>query len=72
MLYLYGDSTEGNIHPFFAISVAVTYTIYSTLDNCDGKQARRTKSGSPMGMMFDHGLDAFTALQANIIMQRCG
>jgi ethanolaminephosphotransferase len=26
----------------------------------DGKQARRTKSSSPLGMMFDHGCDALT------------
>lgn len=26
----------------------------------DGKQARRTKTSSPMGMMFDHGCDALT------------
>ena len=31
---------------------------YATLDNCDGKQARRTGSSSPLGLMFDHGLDA--------------
>jgi ethanolaminephosphotransferase len=27
----------------------------------DGKQARKTKQGSPLGMLFDHGLDAFNA-----------
>jgi ethanolaminephosphotransferase len=26
----------------------------------DGKQARRTKTSSPLGMMFDHGCDALT------------
>src|SRR6202035_5277998 len=29
--------------------------IYSTLDNVDGKQARRTNSSSPLGELFDHG-----------------
>ncbi len=28
------------------------------LDNMDGKQARRTGTSSPLGMMFDHGCDA--------------
>lgn len=31
--------------------------IYFTLDCMDGKQARRTQSSSPMGQLFDHGLD---------------
>ena len=28
---------------------------YSVLDNMDGKQARRTGSSSPLGLLFDHG-----------------
>ena len=32
---------------------------YQTLDNMDGKQARRTENGTPLGMLFDHGCDAF-------------
>jgi ethanolaminephosphotransferase len=32
--------------------------IYQTLDNIDGKQARRTGSSTPLGMMMDHGCDA--------------
>ena len=27
----------------------------------DGKQARRTGNSSPLGLLFDHGCDAFTA-----------
>ena len=27
----------------------------------DGKQARRTGNSSPLGLIFDHGCDAFTA-----------
>ena len=34
--------------------------IYQLLDNCDGKQARKTKTGSPLGYLFDHGCDAIT------------
>lgn len=32
--------------------------IYMVLDNLDGKQARRTRSSSPLGHLFDHGCDA--------------
>lgn len=31
---------------------------YQTFDAIDGKQARRTKSSSPLGQLFDHGCDA--------------
>jgi len=35
---------------------------YQTLDNMDGKQARNTKSSSPLGELFDHGVDALGML----------
>ena len=31
--------------------------IFQTFDAMDGKQARRTNSSSPLGQLFDHGLD---------------
>uniref|UniRef100_UPI00358F183C ethanolaminephosphotransferase 1 isoform X1 n=1 Tax=Myxine glutinosa TaxID=7769 RepID=UPI00358F183C len=33
-----------------------------TLDGVDGKQARRTGSSSPLGELFDHGLDSWACL----------
>ena len=39
----------------------VTLWAYSTMDNMDGKQARRTGSGSSLGLLFDHGCDAINA-----------
>ena len=42
--------------------MAVCVFYYSTMDNLDGKQARRTGAGSPMGMLFDHTCDAMTAV----------
>jgi len=36
--------------------------IYQTLDNMDGKQARKTKSSSPLGLLFDHGCDAINSI----------
>ena len=32
--------------------------LYQTLDGSDGKQARATKSGSALGEVMDHGVDA--------------
>jgi len=34
---------------------------YQTLDALDGKQARRLQLASPLGQLFDHGLDAVAA-----------
>jgi len=36
--------------------------IYQTLDNMDGRQARRTGSSSPLGLLFDHGCDAMNLI----------
>ncbi|ESP05564.1 hypothetical protein LOTGIDRAFT_152421 [Lottia gigantea] len=33
-----------------------------TLDGIDGKQARRTGSSSPLGELFDHGLDSWASV----------
>ncbi|KAJ6661139.1 hypothetical protein lerEdw1_015275, partial [Lerista edwardsae] len=33
-----------------------------TLDGVDGKQARRTKSSTPLGELFDHGLDSWACM----------
>ena len=41
---------------------AVAMLIYQTLDNMDGKQARKTKSSSPLGLLFDHGCDAINSM----------
>lgn len=34
--------------------------IYQLLDNCDGKQARKTNNSTPLGLLFDHGCDALS------------
>ena len=49
------------------------YMGWLILDNIDGKQARRTNSSSPLGLMFDHQVDALnvtitTTFFANLIM----
>lgn len=41
---------------------AASQFIAHTLDGCDGKQARRTGSSTPLGELFDHGLDSWAAL----------
>ncbi len=41
----------------YVLSAVFMFT-YQTADGIDGKQARRTKSGSPLGEVVDHGCDA--------------
>ncbi|XP_012944001.1 ethanolaminephosphotransferase 1 [Aplysia californica] len=41
---------------------AINNFLSHTLDGIDGKQARRTKSSSPLGELFDHGLDSWATL----------
>ena len=37
---------------------AVGLFLYNTLDNIDGKQARKLRVSSPLGQLMDHGLDS--------------
>ncbi len=48
----------------------IAILVYQTLDNMDGKQARRTGSSSPLGLLFDHGCDAINSIfgSANVII----
>ena len=69
-LVLYGNSTDGDYDPRLAVFCGVAYFIYTTADNCDGKQARKNGTGSVMGMLFDHGLDATTAIVMNVVLCR--
>lgn len=41
---------------------AVGLFVYQTLDACDGKQARRTGTSSPLGELFDHGCDSMSTV----------
>jgi len=49
-----------DIPRWFYLVEAFSYFLYRMLDEMDGKQARRTGNSSPLGLLFDHGLDAFT------------
>jgi ethanolaminephosphotransferase len=40
--------------------------VYQTLDNLDGRQARRTGSSSPLGLLFDHCADALCTAVGSI------
>lgn len=70
VIAIYGYDLFGNLDAWFCYVIGVTYTFYIIMDNCDGKQARRTKTSSPMGMIFDHQCDAIVAVINNLLLQR--
>ena len=72
-LYLiaaYGLSLEGPVSSMTAYMMGLCYLCYVLSDNCDGKQARRTGSTSPLGMLLDHGLDSLTVVLNTFILGR--
>ncbi|PAA82628.1 hypothetical protein BOX15_Mlig017260g1 [Macrostomum lignano] len=63
---MYASSAEYSQFPaipagFWLASAALGFMSH-TLDGMDGKQARRTGTGSPVGELLDHGLDSWTTL----------
>ena len=52
----YGSEISG----IFTGLYGLCYFIYRMLDEMDGKQARKTGNSSPLGLLFDHGCDAFS------------
>ena len=55
-----GLKGSSNISSITCYLSALSYFLYNILDNCDGKQARKTNSSSPLGLLIDHGTDACT------------
>ena len=50
---------------------AVTLFFYQTLDAIDGKQARRTNTSSPLGELFDHGMDSISVILVSNVTFIC-
>ena len=57
----YSPELDGSAPNWVYALCAVFFWIYQTMDGMDGKQARRTGTGSPLGEVVDHGCDAFSA-----------
>jgi ethanolaminephosphotransferase len=65
-------SGQNTIMPTWAyIAVAFLVFAYQTLDNLDGRQARRTLTSSPLGLLFDHGVDALNATLTTLTVCAC-
>ena len=58
--YSTGLKGSNEIPSYICYLSSISYFTYNILDNCDGKQARKTNSSSPLGLLIDHGTDACT------------
>lgn len=52
-------------------SFAAGLFFYQTMDNIDGKQARATGSSSPLGELFDHGIDSLNCCLGGLVQSAC-
>eukprot|EP00171_Calliarthron_tuberculosum_P018346 IDg18346t1 len=55
---LHSPTLSERVPGWASAAAGVGLLLYMTLDNLDGRQARRTNSSSPLGHLFDHGCDA--------------
>lgn len=62
VLVLYSPDARQEAPRWTFILCALGLFIYQTLDACDGKQARRTGTSSPLGELFDHGCDSLSTV----------
>ena len=59
---------EGDVPSWFCYFTGISFFLYMICDNTDGKQARRTGSSSPLGMLIDHGMDCISAVIVNMAL----
>lgn len=57
----FDDGTHEHAPWWLCILTMLSLFFYQTMDNMDGKQARRVGASSPLGLLFDHGCDAVNA-----------
>ncbi|KAN0053274.1 hypothetical protein ACTA71_009723 [Dictyostelium dimigraforme] len=68
IMYINCPTLEEGAPRWCYFAVAFLIFAYQTLDNVDGKQARKTKSSSPLGELFDHVCDALSVAMFAIVM----
>ncbi|CAK9035572.1 Vacuolar fusion protein MON1 homolog A, partial [Durusdinium trenchii] len=62
---------EGELQGWQYLLNGALFFMYQTLDGSDGKQARRTKSGSALGELMDHGVDAVVTALISLFVADC-
>jgi len=56
------DPSQDHVPSWAWVAVALLLFLAHTLDGIDGKQARRTGTSTPLGELFDHGLDSWSTI----------
>ncbi|XP_070495056.1 ethanolaminephosphotransferase 1 isoform X2 [Chironomus tepperi] len=57
------NGTEDYVIPRWVFILAgINVFVAYTLDGIDGKQARKTGTSTPLGELFDHGLDSYSSI----------
>jgi ethanolaminephosphotransferase len=68
MTYYYAPTFETVMPSWCYLACSFVLYGYQTIDNLDGRQARRTGSSSPLGLLFDHGVDALNCTFASLLL----
>lgn len=68
LTWLYSHDMRQPIPPWLCLYSGLACFAYQTIDNLDGRQARRTGSSSPLGLLFDHGVDALNVTLAALLL----
>lgn len=68
LTYYYSPYLDQQLPGWLYLLCAFCLFAYQTIDNLDGRQARRTGSSSPLGLLFDHGVDALNCTIAGLIL----
>ncbi|XP_071099796.1 choline/ethanolaminephosphotransferase 1-like [Haliotis cracherodii] len=73
LLVYYSPDAKQDVPSWAYFMCGLGLFVYQSLDAIDGKQARRTKSNTPLGELFDHGCDSvstvFVMLGVSIAMK---
>ncbi|PNS20876.1 hypothetical protein CAC42_2807 [Sphaceloma murrayae] len=67
LLQIFDPDLTGEGPRWLYYSYAAGVWAYSTMDNVDGKQARRTGTSSGLGELFDHGIDSLNCTLASLL-----
>jgi ethanolaminephosphotransferase len=55
---------------FLIFLFALGLFVYNTMDNMDGKQARKIGAASPLGLVMDHGCDSMNTFIQGMTFSR--
>lgn len=72
LIIWYSPYLHGAMPLWVYVSSGVCLFFYQTMDNLDGKQARRTGTSSPLGELFDHGMARERGLYAQTLIPLSG